>query len=74
MAATWWGGPNTLIPPSNLDQVVAADHLQFKSMGGAEVTVLGWPKEDSPSAQREWIDDYSDHGCLYLEVQKVNTT
>jgi hypothetical protein len=72
-AATWWGGPNTLIPPSNLDQVVAAEHMEFKNMGGAEVTVLGWPKEGSPSAQREWIDDYSDHGCLYLEVQKVNT-
>ena len=71
--ATWWGGPNTLIPPSNLDQVVAADHLQFKGMNGADVTVLGWPKEVSSSAQGEWIKDYSDHGCFYFEVQKVSS-
>ena len=69
---TWWGGPNTLIPPSNLDQVVAAEHLEFKSINGADVTVLGWPKEGSPAAQGEWIDDHSDHGCLYFEVQKVS--
>jgi Endonuclease/Exonuclease/phosphatase family len=68
--ATWWGGPNTLIPPSNLDQVVAAEQLQFKSINEADVTVLGWPKESTPSAQREWIKDYSDHGCLYFEVQR----
>jgi hypothetical protein len=67
--ATWWNG-GTSLPPSNLDQVVAADHLLFKTFKGAEVTVLGWPKEP-PANQLAWIDDYSDHGCLYLEVQKV---
>jgi len=60
-----------VIPPSNLDQVVAADHLQFKTINDTDVTVLGWPKEGSPTSQGEWIKDHSDHGCLYFEVQKV---
>jgi len=66
---TWWNG-GTGLAPSNLDQVVAVEHMAFEDFGGAEVTVLGWPKEPTPSAQRAWIADYSDHGCLYLEIQR----
>jgi hypothetical protein len=68
--ATWWNG-GTSLAPTNLDQVIAVEHLAFKSFNGADVTVLGWPKEQTASAQRTWIEDYSDHGCLYLEVQNV---
>ncbi len=64
---TWWGGSTSLLP-SDLDQVVAADHLEFTSFNGAPVTVLGWPKEASEIQQLEWIDNYSDHGLLYFEV------
>jgi hypothetical protein len=67
--ATWWNGGAGL-PPSNLDQVVAVEHMTFTNFDGAEVTVLGWPKEPTPTAQRSWITDYSDHGCLYLEVEQ----
>lgn len=70
--ATWWGGSSSGFMPSNLDQVVTASHMTLKPFGTADVTVLGWPKRSSVSAKDTWIKDYSDHGCLYMEVQKVN--
>jgi hypothetical protein len=69
--ATWWNGPGSSDPPSNLDHVVASGHLQFKQFGGKDVTVLGWPKEGTDAKKAKWIADYSDHGLLYFEVQKV---
>lgn len=69
--ASWSNGAGSSIPPSDLDHVVAADHLKFRNYGGAQVTVLGWPKEPTPAAQTAWIKKYSDHGVLCLEVQKV---
>ena len=68
---SWWNGPQSRMPKSNLDHVVAADHLQFKMFGAAEIKVLGWPKEPTPAAQGAWIKKYSDHGLLYFEVQRV---
>ena len=54
---------------SDLDWVVAADHLQFsKFAGGSEVDVRGWPT--LPEAEQvQWTKDFSDHGLLYFEVQ-----
>ena len=68
--ATWSNGSNSSIPPSDLDHVVAADHLTFKSFSGADIDVLGWAKEPTPAAQDDWISHFSDHTPLYLEVQK----
>jgi len=65
--AAWWGGSDS-IPPSDLDQVFAADHLKFTSFDGASVTVRGWPKEPTEARRRRWIEEYSDHGLLYFEV------
>jgi hypothetical protein len=59
------------IPPSDLDQVVAADHMIFTDFVGAEVRANGWPKEPTATAQDAWIKQFSDHGCLYLEVEKT---
>jgi hypothetical protein len=67
--ASWWSG-RAGVRPSNLDQVVAADHLRFKKFGDADVTVLGWPKLPEPDRPK-WIDQFSDHGLLYFEVEKV---
>ncbi len=66
--ASWWNGSKSKIPPSNLDQVVASDNLKFKKYSGAEVTVLGWPKESTTEKKDEWIKRYSDHGLLYFEI------
>jgi endonuclease/exonuclease/phosphatase family metal-dependent hydrolase len=69
--ATWSNGSTSDIPPSNLDHVVAANHLTFTLFNGNEVSVRGWPQEATPAAQDEWIGRYSDHALLYFEVQKV---
>jgi exonuclease III len=67
---TWSNGPGSSIADSNLDHVVAADHLQFRDFGGAEVSVRGWPAEDTPAKQGNWIKNYSDHALMYMEVLK----
>jgi len=66
--ASWWNGSKSKTPPSNLDQVVVSDNLKFKKYSGAEVTVLGWPKESTVEKKDEWIKRYSDHGIIYFEV------
>lgn len=68
---TWSNGSTSSIPPSNLDHVVAANHLSFRMFGAAEITVRGWPKKTTPAAQDNWIRRFSDHGLLFFEVQKV---
>ncbi|MEO0081114.1 MAG: endonuclease/exonuclease/phosphatase family protein [candidate division WOR-3 bacterium] len=67
---TWWNGKNKP-GPSNLDQVVAAGHLRFKTFGDAEVDVRGWPQAVNRAEQRKWIESYSDHALLYLEILAV---
>jgi exonuclease III len=69
--ATWWNGLGSRFPPSNLDHVVASQHLNFKKINGAEVDVRGWPKEPDDQAKTDWINKHSDHGLLFFEVQKV---
>ncbi|HEU5142145.1 MAG TPA: endonuclease/exonuclease/phosphatase family protein [Solirubrobacterales bacterium] len=55
---------------SNLDHVVASQQLRFKSFGGKEVEVRGWPQLSDEAEQAKWIGRYSDHALLYFEVQK----
>lgn len=68
--ATWWGGSTSTYEPSDLDQVVAANHLEFNDFDGSPVTALGWPKEPTDEARDIWTSRFSDHACLYFEVQK----
>ena len=67
---TWSNGSASTFKPSNLDHVVAADHLKFKQFDSADVRVLGWPEEPTPAAQDAWIKRFSDHGILFFEVQR----
>jgi endonuclease/exonuclease/phosphatase family metal-dependent hydrolase len=70
--ATFWNGPDSKLPPADLDHVVAAKRLDFKTFAGAaEVDVRGWPKEANDQDKGTWIERFSDHGLLYLVVQKV---
>ena len=66
---TWWGGAT--IDPSNLDFVVASDHLKFKQFDGHDVAVRGWPQIADQAERVTWVTRYSDHALLYFEVQKV---
>jgi len=65
---TWWGGGK--LTPSNLDFVVARNHLRFRNFGGAEVTVRGWPKLPDDGSRQRWVRELSDHGLLFFEVQR----
>jgi hypothetical protein len=73
---TWSGGSSSSLQPANLDHVYAAKHLTFKpfkNVAGEEVEIdlRGWVSQPTVEAQDRWIDDFSDHSLLYLEVQKV---
>jgi hypothetical protein len=67
---TWWNGTETY-PPSNIDHVVAAQHLEFKQFDGSDIKVIGWPDKQTPQEQAKWIKQYSDHALLFFEVEKV---
>jgi Exonuclease III len=69
--ATWSNGSSSSIKPSDLDHVVAADHLKFKKFSGADVDCRGWTSLATTAEQDKWIKDYSDHTLLYMELQKV---
>jgi hypothetical protein len=69
--ATWWNGPGSKYQPSDLDQVVASEHLNFTKIAGADIEVRGWPAFSTDNDKANWIKAYSDHGLLYLEVEKV---
>lgn len=68
---TFFNGSSSTLPKTALDHVVAAEHLQFKSFGGRQVDVRGWPQLTEVVEQDEWIATHSDHALLYFEVQKV---
>ena len=56
---------------SNLDHVVAVNHLKFKKFGDDDVRVTGWNEQTTKAKRKSWVKKYSDHAMLYLEVQKV---
>jgi endonuclease/exonuclease/phosphatase family metal-dependent hydrolase len=70
--ATWWNGPGSRYAPADLDHVIAAEHLNFRQFSGMEIRVKGWPELDTPKKQGDWIKKHSDHGLLYLDVQKTS--
>ncbi len=55
---------------SNLDHVLASDHLQFEQIDGKDVQVRGWP-ELPENEQEKWVEEYSDHALLYFEVSET---
>lgn len=68
---TFWPGSTSPLLPSNLDHVVASDHLTFRDFGGVPVEVRGWPQEPTDAAKDAWAAKFSDHAMLFFEVQKV---
>lgn len=69
--ATYWPGSTSSYSASDLDHVVAADHLQFRTFGGVDVDVRGWVDEPSDAKKDAWAKKFSDHALLYFEVRKV---
>ena len=68
---TFWNGPASSDPQSDIDHVVAAEQIQFAAVDGAEIEVKGWPEEPTPAKQGKWIRDFSDHALLRFEVTGV---
>jgi hypothetical protein len=65
---TWYNGSSGY-EPTNLDHVVASEHMDIRGQGNIEnkITLLGWPK--LPQNQwANWFTQYSDHALLYFEV------
>lgn len=69
--STWWNGPGSRYDPSDLDHVVASEQLKLKPFNGKDIDVRGWPALTSENEQVKWIQEYSDHGLLYMIVEKV---
>ena len=70
---SWSNGSNSRYKPSSLDHVYASDNLKFKQFGGTNaepqlVKVKGWVEEPTVAKQDKWIERFSDHSQLYLEV------
>jgi endonuclease/exonuclease/phosphatase family metal-dependent hydrolase len=73
---TFSNGSGSTIPDSNLDHVYASKNIKFKKFdrpdgAEAEVDVRGWVNQNTQAAKDKWINEYSDHSLLYLEVQRV---
>ena len=69
---SWWNGKEKP-GKSALDHAYASDHLTFRDQGAgnSELRVAGWVDEATETAQKTWIEDYSDHCLLYGEVNLV---
>jgi len=69
---TWSNGSGSTYPDSNLDHVLAAEHLKFKDFGDNNkkifVDVRGWSNTTTQNSKDKWINDFSDHNLLYFEV------
>jgi hypothetical protein len=73
---TWSDLSSSKLPPSNLDQAFASDHLTFKKFKSetnkdVEIDVRGWVNEKTNTEKDNWIKSYSDHSLIYFEVEKV---
>jgi hypothetical protein len=72
-SATFWNGPGSIDPTSDIDHVLAASHVAFGLLpGGASVEVKGWPEEQNDDAKANWIAKYSDHAVLRFTVTGVS--
>lgn len=74
---TFNNGSTSSLPPSELDHVFVAQHLQLRQHTHPEtgkpyeVEVSGWAKLKTPAAQDAWIDRFSDHAPLIFTVTGV---
>jgi endonuclease/exonuclease/phosphatase family metal-dependent hydrolase len=68
---TFFNGSESSIPPSELDHVFVADHMQLDDSKGYEVEVGGWAKLTTNAARNAWIRRFSDHAPLIFTVTGV---
>lgn len=68
---TFFNGSKSVYPPSELDHVFVAKHLQLDKSQGFEVEVGGWAKLASDADRDDWIERFSDHAPLIFTVTGV---
>jgi hypothetical protein len=68
--ATFWNGPGSSDPPSDIDHVVAASRIHLATLaGGSHVEVKGWPELATDDEKADWIRRFSDHALLRFTVE-----
>jgi endonuclease/exonuclease/phosphatase family metal-dependent hydrolase len=68
---TFYNGSGSSLPPSELDHVFVAQHMQLDDSKGFEVEVGGWAKLTTPAERDDWIERFSDHAPLIFTVKAV---
>lgn len=69
-SATFWNGPGSLDPPSDIDHVVAASQVHIAPLPqGQRVEVKGWPELTSDAEKESWIRRFSDHALLRFTIE-----
>jgi endonuclease/exonuclease/phosphatase family metal-dependent hydrolase len=70
---TYNNGSGSSYPPSDLDHVFAARHLQFRRTGAlnSEVRVAGWAEQPGVAETDAWINAFSDHAPLIFILEGV---
>jgi hypothetical protein len=69
-SATFWNGPGSLDPPSDIDHVVAASRVHIAPLPqGQRVEVKGWPELTSDAEKESWIRRFSDHALLRFTIE-----
>jgi Endonuclease/Exonuclease/phosphatase family len=75
---TWWNGSDDpKYAPTDLDHVVASEHMDIRRPGAGEksgVSVIGWQQLSDDAALKKWLVEYSDHNLLFFEVWKPDST
>ncbi len=68
--ATFWNGPGSSDPPSDIDHVVAASRVNLATLpAGQTVEVKGWPELATDTEKGEWIRRFSDHALLRFTIE-----
>lgn len=70
---TFFNGSDSRFPPSELDHVFAARHIQFETMDGVgtNLHIGGWAEKTSDTEKDQWIKAFSDHAPLIFTVSGV---
>lgn len=68
--ATFWNGPGSSDPPSDIDHVVAASRVNLATLpNGQVVEVKGWPELTTDTEKADWIRRFSDHALLRFTIE-----
>jgi endonuclease/exonuclease/phosphatase family metal-dependent hydrolase len=68
---TFFNGSKSSLPPSELDHLFVAQHMQLDASAGYEVEVGGWAKLPTDAERDDWIERFSDHAPLIFTVKAV---